>query len=409
MSSSKRWLQCAALCLAVASFNACSSGSGGAGGGSGGGSGGGAAGGSGGGTAGGSGGGSAGGSGGGTAGGDGGFLLTDGGVNCQLVPLDSKLGTLVLGTGFTVQEAPALPASVMLIERNGTTSTSPLFALGTTDAGVGVFNLGTWPTLSAGSSVQKLTAPADAAATTFASLFLVSDGTSLIAGYTKSGTPAPGSLLLLSQGTTASWINAPGNYSATSVNSRFVVNGEGLGTSTGVAVYGLNAAAAPPTSATLGNFSSSWMASSGVSAAANNGVLVLGYYGGADFKNHLLVVPPSTYLGPLTGGTSFSLSTALEIYADLDVLNAVGFKDGLAIQHGGFPPPTYDPVTTSITRIPLTLTGSGTQTVTAGAAQTVLTAPNQCTSVDFVSHLGDDLLIAVKDRNGRRLVRLVKP
>ena len=204
-------------------------------------------------------------------------------------------------------------------------------------------------------------------------------------------------------------LHAPGNYSATSVNSRFVVNSLGLGTLVSAAIYELNTTVTPAAVSTLATFNSSWMASSGVSAATSNGVLVLGYFGAVDFKNHLLVVAPSTYSAPLAYGTSFSLSTALEIYADVDVLNAVGFKDGVALQRGGFPPPTYDPVTTDVTRIPLTLTGSGTQTVTAGAPQTVITAPNQCTSIDFVSHLGDDLLIAVSDRNGRRLVRLVKP
>jgi hypothetical protein len=59
-------------------------------------------------------------------------------------------------------------------------------------------------------------------------------------------------------------------------------------------------------------------------------------------------------------------------------------------------------------RIPLTLSGSGVQTVTVGAPQPVLLAPNRCTAVDFLSHLGSDLLVAVSDRNGRRLVRIGK-
>ncbi len=153
------------------------------------------------------------------------------------------------------------------------------------------------------------------------------------------------------------------------------------------------------------------MAASGVTAVTSNGVLVAGYYGTAmsDGKNHLLAVPPSTYLGPIASGSSFALLGNLEVYSGFDVLNAVGFKDGVAVQLGSFLPPTYEAVTSSIVRYSLTLSGSGTQTVTAGTVQTVISAPNRCTNVEFIGHLGEDLLIAVRDRNGRRLVRVVKP
>ena len=365
-------------------------------------------------TDGGGGGGTAGAGGGIAGGGDAGFVLPDGGINCQTVPLDAKLGTLVAGAGFTVQEAPALPSNVYFVERNGTQATSPLFALGTasaTSTAVGIFALGTWPNLSQGALFQNLVAPADANATTFHSNFLTSDGTTLLAGYTKSGAAVPGNVLLFNPGTPSgsSHVNAPGNYSATSVGSRFVLNGTGLGTTTGTAIYALNASTS--TGATLATFSSSWMPASGVTASTSDGVLIAGYFGTAmnDGKNHLIAVAPSTYLGPIAGGSSFALMGNLEVYAGFDVLNAVGFKDGVAIQRGAFLPPLYDAVTSDIVRFALTLSGSGVQTVTAGPLQTVISAPNRCTSVDFIGRLGDDLLLAVKDRNGRRLVRVVKP
>ena len=203
--------------------------------------------------------------------------------------------------------------------------------------------------------------------------------------------------------------DAPGNYSATSVSSRFVLNATGLASATDAALYALSGSTS--TASTLATFASSWMAASGVTAVTSDGVLVAGYYGNAmsDGKNHLLAVPPSTYLGPLANGSSFALLGNLEVYSGFDVLNAVGFKDGVAVQLGWFLPPTYEAVTSSIVRYPLTLSGSGPQTVVAGTAQTVIFAPNRCTNVEFIGHLGVDLLMAVRDRNGRRLVRLVKP
>ena len=432
MTMIKKVLGLGAVCVALVSFSACGTGGGtgggagggagggvggGAGGGVGGGTGGGVGGGSGGGVGGGAGGGVGGGSGGGAGGGnsDGGFLLADGGINCQTVPLDAKLGTLVVGTGFAVQEAPALPVNVYFVQRNGTQATSPLFALGTSTAtgtAVGIFGLGVWPNLTQGALFQNLVSTADATATTFASNFLVSDGLSLLAGYTKAGTGAPGSVLLFTPGTTATatWVNAPSNYSAASVANKFVINGTGIASSagTGAAIYALSGATAQ--GSTLATFPTSWMASSGVTAVTSDGVLVAGYYGSAtsDGKNHLLAVPPSTYLGPIANGSSFALMGNLEVYAGFDVFSAVGFKDGIAVQRGSFLPPTFEAVTSDIVRFPLTLSGSGVQTVAAGAMQTVVTAPNRCTNVDFVTNMGDDLLIAVTDRSGRRLVRVVK-
>ncbi len=427
MTFMKKMLGLCAMCVALGSFNACGpggsqtdGGGGGAGGGSGGGVGGGSGGGgSGGGIGGGSGGGVGGGSGGGVGGGSGGgagggFTLPDGGINCQTIPLDPKLGTLVLGSGFSVQEAPALPANVYFVERNGTQATSPVFALGTattTSTAVGIFGFGTWPNLSQGSAFQNLVSPADATATTFFSNFLTSDGTTLLAGYTKSGAGITGSVLLYTPGSTAAatYVNAPGNYSATSVANRFILNGVGLGTTAGTAIYTLNGTTG--TGATLATFAFPWMAASGATAVTSSGVLIAGYFGASatDGKNHLLAMPPSTYLGPIASGSSFALLGSLDVYAGFDILNAVGFKDGLAVQRGSFLPPTYEAVTSDIVRFQLTLSGAGTQTVTAGTMQTVVSAPNRCTNVDFIGHLGDDLLLAVKDRNGRRLVRVVKP
>jgi len=347
-----------------------------------------------------------GGSGGGAGTGGGSALLPDGGVNCQVVALDPKLGTLVLGMGFTVQEAPALGVNVLTVERNGAT----LFALGTetaTSLPVGIFSLGTYPAIVQAAAFQPVV-PANEP-TGFASNFLTSDGTSLLAGYTKAA--SAGAVLVFTPGapTPTKYINAPGNYSATSVSGKFLINALGLGTTAGSGIYALTASTS--TGALLATFDSTWQAASGVSAVTSNGIVIAGYYGTAtsDSKNHLLAVAPSTYLGPIAGSTSFSLMGSVEVYAGFDVLNAVGFKDGVAVQRGDFLPPTYQAVTSDIVRYPLMLAGSGVQTVTVGAAQTVVSAPNRCTEVDFIGHLGDDLLLGVKDRTGRRLVRVVKP
>lgn len=382
--------------VCVVSFLACpgptplpDSGMGGGGGVTGGGGGGSTGGGDGGATGGGS-------AGGGSAGGGGG--ASDAGV-CDTAPHDLRLGTFTLGAGATVVQTATLPAGITQVAAVGTN----LVGLGSDDT---IKPLGTFPTLTAGAALASIRAPADTGATIFAGAYLASSGTQVLAGYTKSGMTVPGTVTLLE--TTdggLSYINAPGNYDATgAANVGFLVNGLQLGTVTGAGAYVLDAS----TQATFGfaTFDPAW-AGSGLVAATANGVALVGYYGLTPVAgNYVRAVPPSTYAPTLVNHMPFALAPAVLVAspnATDDVLDLASAGNDAIVAMGSFDA-TFTANVSHVDRIPLTLAGSGTQTVTAGAAVPLLTTTNTCTKVLFVQSHGAKVLVGLEDKNGRRLL-----
>ncbi len=136
---------------------------------------------------------------------------------------------------------------------------------------------------------------------------------------------------------------------------------------------------------------------------AANGVAVLGY-ADSSFANHLRAVAPATYTPALTGGTTLALTdtNAPEIYSGSDLKSVAGFGEGVALHRGPFTS------TKDVSRIALTLGGITPGSVTPGDLEAVLTTSNSCTNVVSLTSMGSDLLVGVKDKNGRRLVLLKK-
>jgi hypothetical protein len=184
--------------------------------------------------------------------------------------------------------------------------------------------------------------------------------------------------------------------------SGFLVNGDGLGPATGGGLYVLDAQGAWR----LATFDPSWKASSGYTAVTSNGVFLVGYIDGTDFKPHVRAVPPSLSAPALTGRVSFALSGAPEILVADDVQGFTAVGTDAVIVRGAYDFSRDDTFTSRVERLPLTLSGAGTQTVTAGAPVTFLEATNRCTSVSFVVGAGARVLVGLTDRNGRRVLQL---
>lgn len=324
----------------------------------------------------------------------------DAGIDCATAALDPALGDLLLRNGATVAQSAALPSGITTVGLVGTT----LFGVGTDKQ---LHQLGSLPTLTLGPALASVLSPADVAADAgaFLSGSLASSGTQLLTGYTRAGAGFPGNVLVYdtADGGTRH-VSAPGNYTAAGFSSGFLVNGGALDTATGSGVYVLDAQGAYG----LASFDAAWMASSGYTGVTANGVFLLGYFDGTDYQNHVRAVPPSLSAPALTGRSGFALSSAAEVLAAGDALDFATLGNDAVVVRGGYDATTFEAFTTKVERLPLTLAGSGTQTVTAGTPVTLLEATNHCTSVSFVVGAGTRLLVGLSDRNGRRVV-LVQP
>ncbi len=347
------------------------------------------------------GGGATGGGGGGGAGGGGGGGGgdSDGGVDCATATHDAVLGTLTLAGGATVLQSAALPQNVVAVGAMGAT------LYGLTSAG-GLHALGSLPTLSLGPALASVLTPADLAADAgvFIGGSLAVSGTQLLAGYTKPGAGFPGAVARYDTSDAGlTHVDAPGNYTLAGLPGGFLVNGGELGAATGAGVYVLDEQGP----FALATFDAAWMASSGFTARTANGVLLLGYFSAADFNNHVLAAPPSLYSAAVAGRSSFALAQGSPLLdaADLADLTALG-NDAVVVRGGFLSEPPYSAFTTAVERLPLTVSGSGTQTVTAGTPVTLVNAPDTCTRVTFAVGGAATLLLGVEDKNGRRVVQL---
>ncbi|HEX8824218.1 MAG TPA: hypothetical protein VF794_30135 [Archangium sp.] len=327
---------------------------------------------------------------------------TDAGVACTDLPHDPKLGTLQLQTGFAAAETAALPEGIGSVTAIQSGPEFKLYGLRGTD----LYELGTWPNVALGTAaLQSTIAEPDRAGTTYPNGYLTNDGTRVLSGYTKPGplTNTPGMVLVYDTRTPANsqYVSAPGNFTAAGLSGSFLINGQGIEGSneSGNAVYALKTETSPFQGSRFATFPESGLYS-GYTAVATNGVAVLGYSDSA-FTNHLRAMAPALYTPALSGGTTLALSdsNAPEIYSG-DLAEITAFGEGVALHRTNFPN------TRDVSRIALTVGGTDAKVVTAGTLESVLTTSNTCTNVVTMSPLGADLLVGVKDKNGRRLVRL---
>lgn len=328
---------------------------------------------------------------------------SDAGLDCATVSLNPVTGSFDLGSGFTVRESAGIPSG--LVAAADVYDGGSRYLYGLDGLSGDVRRLGVWPNLFDGG--VAFSALSSDAGTGFVSPFLASDGRRLLAGYTKSGGGGHVALFDGLTGGAPSYVLAHGNFTAAGVNNAFAINSSGIDATTGdVALYALRGTAQTHKLATWPTGVST---AQGNTASTNNGILIAGYYDLGDFQNHLLAVPPSAYLGALASGTTVSLTGATEVYAGGDVLGVAGMGPDVIVQRGDYPPPNFEATTSEVRRIRLTLSGSGTQTVSVGVAGPVLTARSTCSKVLFVAPLGPDLIVGFEDRLGARVARITAP
>lgn len=324
----------------------------------------------------------------------------DAGNPCVDAPGDAVLGTFTAMNGATVASSGTLPPGVIaLAEVNGA-----LYGLTATRT---VHAIGAFPGLALGPAVANIVpASVDAGADSlFISGFLASTGTQLLAGYTQVGAGFPGQVAVIDVADGGvRFANAPGNFDAVGIDGGFVINGGGLGSLAGTAVYGLRPAAAAPTTQ-LASFDSTFNVNgSGAAAVTTHGVLLLGYSQSPNYENVVRALRPEKYSAALATGTSFAFSPTESVVVhgfDISEVDALGTS--AIIVRGGY---DTGPYTTKLERVPLTLAG-GTDVVTVGTASTVLQENgSKCTRILFTSTSATSLYLAVQDLRGKRLIKL---
>ncbi len=322
----------------------------------------------------------------------------DGGIDCATLALDPMLGDLVLRNGATLVQGAVLPTGITTVGVNGAT----LYGVGSDHQ---LYQLGSLPNLVKSAPLANVRSPADEAAN--ASVFLggslAVSGTQLLAGYTKSGAGFPGNVVVYDTADAGvQYVSAPANYTAVGFQGSFLINGGQVGGATGAGVYALDAQGAFGFS----TFDAAWMASNGFTGVTSNGVLLLGYFDGTDFQNHVRAVPASQYASAFAARTSFPLAGAVDVASGDDLQDLTTFGEDAILVRGGYDS-NFESFTTQVTRVTMSVAGSGVQTVSAGRPVPFVEATHRCTRVVFAVGGGTQLLLGVSDRNGRRVLRVL--
>jgi hypothetical protein len=322
----------------------------------------------------------------------------DAGV-CATATYDVVFGTFTPAQGATAAAVSPLPNGITQVAAIGTT----VYGLATDDT---IKRLGAFPTLSAGTTVANLRAPADAMGSIFPSGFLATQGTTLLAGYTKAMLAGTVTLVETTDGG-VQYLDAMGNYDATgevtSIGSGYVVNGLGLGTASNAGAFGIATTGLPALG--LATFDSSWVGS-GYAASTTDGVLLLGYYALAPVAgNYVRAVAPDTVADAGMHGMAFALANELLIASPTntdDVMDLATAGSSAIVAFGGFNA-NFEPEVRRLERTPLGFNGAN---VDAGTTVPLLTTTDTCTKLLFVQSHGARVLVGLEDKNGRRLVDL---
>ncbi|MCI0672296.1 MAG: hypothetical protein L0Y64_17740, partial [Myxococcaceae bacterium] len=278
-------------------------------------------------------------------------------------------------------------------------------------SGGSVQRLGNWPALATtGTPLFDVMAPEDRASDeVILGGYVVSNGTHLLSGYTFltsdfDNVPGKVALYSLDAGTT-SWMEAKGNYSVAAGDGVFFINGQSLDAqATGTGIYGLKTDGAAPTASVVAvPGTGAEPAYTFATVTTTEGVGAFGYWAGG--ANVLRAVSPAQLTQALSSGAPVDLSTVPHVYPEADMMAVARFGAGVALLRGSFLP-DFSVAYTDIARVALTAPTSSAGEVAVGAPVTVVRFQDDCTQVLFMKHLGEDLLLALEDKNGRRLVRV---
>jgi hypothetical protein len=305
------------------------------------------------------------------------------------------LGTFNLGAGFELADTSRHGLEQMRLAAN---PDGDVFGLRSSTQEV--VSLGQWPDLQEGAVVGSVV-PGDLGGDAFLSPWLTATADGVAAGYTESFNPdtgeIPGAVTTDVEGGVL--LAAPGNFTAASYRGALLVNSLGLNElSEGAAIYYADVV----TSGVFARFEREWFAFSGFTAVTSGGVVVVGGFYAPDedsaATNRLHAATPAEADAAL-GGAPLSIAALPEI-ASGDITDVAPFGDGVALLKAPFGEPPE-----GVERVPLD--GAGIE-VEAGAIEVVLERGGaDCTAVDFLAPLGDDLLVGLSgDSEGERVVRV---
>ncbi len=327
---------------------------------------------------------------------DSGTPVVDAGNPCVDMPGSPILGTLSKVGDASVLTSGTLPAGVIAVAEVGGT----LYGL-TAAHGV-VHSIGKLPTLALGSAVATAIAPGDDDGGMFLSQFLITSGTKVMAGYTDATQSGKVAVIETTDGG-VTYVNAPGNYTATAVGDAFIINGLGLGALRGLGVYGLRVGGTVETWS-LATFDGGLNAvGSGVSGVTANGVLMVGYAQSPNYENFVTALPPATYAMPLMNKTSFGIgSSAVTLAHGFDIASLDGFGSWAMLVNGGFG--ANGAFTTGVSAVPLLVASDNV--IVSSSVPLLTNASSQCTRVIFTSSSSTAYYVALQDQQGRRLIKL---
>lgn len=310
---------------------------------------------------------------------------------CADATYDAVLGTLMLADGFATKESASLPTDVVAVAAVVDGSSWRLFGLDATE--LVVTDLGGWPSLQSEPAKVFSLLPESYGGEAFASGFLASRGSTLVAGYTGDFDPetfvASGELVVFDRsaqsGVAPVRVNAPNNYAAAYVGETLLVNAHRiaeLGDET--RVYGWRDGVA----SVVARFEDPASTYGGpVLPLADGGAVVGGYVTDETQFFHLLA---DDLAAPADGVLLDENRKVL----GAPYLHAAPFGAGFAYLHGDF----FNPV--EAVRVVSLEDDAGQRTTD------VLQLVDACTNVDLLASLGEDLLVGINDPQGRRLVRL---
>jgi hypothetical protein len=227
----------------------------------------------------------------------------------------------------------------------------------------------------------------------------------VLAGYTQPGAGFPGQVAVVDVNDAGvQFFNAPGNFAAVGIGDAFVINGGGLGTLAGNAVYALRPSATT-TSSRLTSFDAAFnVNASGTAAATPGGILLLGYSQAPDYENVVRAIRSETYAAALAAGTSFTFAPSTSsVVHGFDVAEVTTLGESAVVVRGNYG--ANGPYTTSLETVALTQP-SGTDVVQVGATRVLLTENgSQCTRILFTGTSASTLYVALQDARGQRLVK----
>jgi hypothetical protein len=316
---------------------------------------------------------------------------------CEGASYDAVLGPLTVGSGFAIVGSGVSVADSLLAFASLTDgSAERVYAVDTSTQSV--VDLGTWPALGAGTSVFDLVPADETPDMIFPSAFLAAADGWLAAGYTEPFDAellvAPGKVArhdIAAQ--TTEYASAPNNYSAVveaggnvSVNSTAIKDVSG---GPGLYVWGGPAVPTAASGVAVADWGSLTDVFNGYTAIVDNAFVVGAFY---ESENHLVAPTTENLTSNLLAGTQLDLSTSPEVFAGA-VSGVTSMGTSLAVIVGDY----FTPLE-GVLRVDLA----------GGADAYVLDAVDACTSVNAIASIGDDLLVAVTDVNGTRLLRVAE-